>query len=163
MGLSAVTEYLLLALGVAIFLIGCLGCVVPVLPGPILAYAALWILPSHVGAARLWIAGGVVALSMVVDYVLPALISKKFKCSRLCATGCLIGAVIGIFFLPFGIIIGPVLGAVAGELLSGSGLKGAFRGGLSALAGFVVCTAFKLAAVALCAYWFMSVVTSKFE
>lgn len=146
----------LYVIGIALSALGCIGCVVPVLPGPIIAYAALWLIPEQVGPARLWIAGAAVAVATIADYVLPSYFSRKFKCSKLGVAGCFIGTIVGLFNLPHGLVLGPILGAVIGELISGSGGRGALRGGLGAFLGFVSGIALKLAVTALCVFWFFS-------
>jgi len=79
------TWILLALIGCAATLVGLAGCFVPVLPGPAIAYAALWILfafdcpPSTV---QLAVGAGVLVVVTLVDYVLPSMCAKKFKCSR---------------------------------------------------------------------------------
>ena len=139
------------------------GCFVPVLPGPLIAYAALW-MPFAFGCPasfeRLAVGAVVVVAVVVVDYILPAVCAKKFSCSRWGVFGCIVGSIVGLFFLPFGIIVGPFLGTVAGELIAGKAFAASLRGGVGALLGFVVCLALKLVAVGLFAWWYFSDVLS---
>jgi len=141
-----------------LILLGAVGCVVPVLQGPLLAYAALWLLAlCGMDVLNMLVFGGIaVAVAMAVDYVLPMAFAKKFKCSKAGVVGCLVGTVAGLFFMPLGIVLGPFLGTVAGELLVGKSLGASLKGGFGAFLGFVACLVVKLAAVAYIAYLCMS-------
>ena len=147
--------------GGLLLVLGLFGCVVPVLPGPLLAYSSLWVLVafgSSPGAERLAIGGAVVLVVMVVDYVLPSMMASKFKCSRWGVFGCLVGTFVGLFFLPIGLVAGPFLGTVVGELIAGKRIGESLKGGVGSLLGFVLCLVAKLFAVALFAWWFFAVV-----
>jgi len=152
-------EVMLMIGGWLLIALGFVGCVVPVLPGPLLAYAALWLLALcgiPPGTDRLLLGGGAVAVAMVVDYVLPTIFAQKFRCSKAGVVGCVVGTVAGLFFMPLGIVLGPFLGTVAGELVVGKSLGASLKGGLGALLGFVACLVVKFAAVAYSAYLFMA-------
>ena len=132
------------------------GCVVPVLPGPALAFGGLLaLLPSSFALstqAYIWFGvacGGV----LMLDYVVPAFGAKKFNCSKWGIFGCVAGTLIGIFFVPWGILVGPFAGAVAGELIAGKKLSSSLKGGFGALLGFVFGVALKLAYCVACAGW----------
>jgi len=151
--------WLLAALGCCLIALAFIGCVVPVLPGPLLAYCALLTLVVSSNAPSGWMLGiGAVllAIAIIVDYVLPTVCAQKFKCSGWGVLGCLLGSFVGLFFLPFGIIMGPFLGTVIGELIAGKAMGPALRGGAGALLGFVVCLVVKFAVVSLFAYWYIS-------
>jgi len=144
--------------GGMLLLLGLIGCVVPVLPGPLFAYAALWVLVLFgltPGMAPL-IAGAVIlVVAMIADYVFPAIFAQKFKCSKMGVFGCFVGTIVGLFFLPVGLIAGPFFGTMCGELIVGRTVGAAVRGGVGALFGFVVCLMLKFAVVAACCYWFV--------
>jgi len=149
---------LLAILGGLLIVLGAIGCVVPVLPGPLLAYASLWTLfafGASPGVEKLALGGGAVIVAMAVDYILPTLFAKKFKCSKAGVFGCMVGTVAGLFFMPLGIVVGPFLGTVAGELIVGKSLGASLKGGIGAFFGFIACLAVKFAAVALIACWFV--------
>ena len=146
-------------IGVVMMLAGAVGCFVPVIPGPVIAYAALLILYAFgcPPSMSVLIAGGVVLIVVeVVDYVLPSVCARKFKCSGWGVFGCFVGTIVGLFFLPFGILMGPFLGTVAGELIAGKNISASLRGGVGALLGFVVCLGLKLASVGLYAWWYFT-------
>ena len=145
-------DYLLFGfLGLLLHLLGFIGCFVPVLPGPLIAYASLWLLtlwgyPISATALCLW--SLVLIIVSVLDYVLPSICAKRFRCSGVGVFGSFVGTIIGLFFLPWGLFLGPFLGAALGELLAGRDLRAALKGGLGALLGFFLCLFLKLLAVA---------------
>ena len=151
-------EILLVILAFILLTAGLLGAVVPVLPGPPLSYIGLLALQlsgrASFSAAFLWIWAGIAVIVTVMDYFLPAIMTKKFGGSRAASIGSLLGLLIGIFFFPpWGIIIGPFLGAFAGELIFGyfkrvknaNGTK-ALKVAFGAFLAFLVGTGFKLIA-----------------
>lgn len=152
-------QVLTMAIGGVAMLLGLIGCFVPVLPGPMIAYAALWVLYAFgcpLTTAQLVVGAVVLVVVTVVDYVLPSVCAKRFKCSGWGVFGCFAGSVVGLFFLPLGIVLGPFLGTMAGELIAGKNLAASVRGGFGALLGFVLCLGLKLAAVGLYAWWYFA-------
>ena len=144
-------------------LVGIVGCAVPVIPGPALAFCGLLSLLA-IDKSPSGLAWGISALllisAFVVDYIMPALGAKKFKASKYGVAGCFIGTMIGVFFLPFGILLGPFLGALAGELLSGRNLKESVNGGTGALIGFLAGTLYKMLICSIFAFIFIKCVIS---
>ena len=123
-----------------LLLIGFIGCVVPVLPGPIIGYCGLLaLIPTEKCPSTLVLVtmGLVVAAVTVADYVVPAIGAKKFDCSRWGTFGCFAGTIVGIFFVPVGILLGPFLGAFLGELIAMKPVGAALKGGLGAFLGFL--------------------------
>jgi uncharacterized protein YqgC (DUF456 family) len=103
-------------------LTGLLGAVLPVIPGPPLGYIGLLLLQwsgyGGFSAVFLWVWAGITVAVTVTDYILPAIMTKKFGGSRMAVIGSVLGLIAGIFFFPpIGMILGPFLGALAGELL----------------------------------------------
>ena len=151
-------EYFLITLGALLLVCGFIGSAVPVLPGPILGYAALWTLVPTVKAPStsiLAFGAAIVIVVSIVDYVLPTFFAKKFKCSGWGVFGCAVGTIVGLFFLPIGLIAGPFLGTVAGELIAGRRIGHALKGGVGTLVGYVATLAMKLVAVAYFAIIFI--------
>ena len=133
-----------------------IGCAVPVLPGPALAFCGiLSLLPSRFApAASICVAfGAACAVVLLLDYLVPAFGAKKFNCSRWGVTGCFIGTVVGVFFMPWGLLLGPFTGAALGEAISGKNLAASLKGGFGAFLGFLFGVALKLAYCAICAGW----------
>ena len=123
-----------------LLLIGFFGCIVPVLPGPIIGYCGvLALVPPEKCPSTLMVVtmGLVVAAVTIADYVVPAIGAKKFNCSRWGTSGCVIGTIVGLFFVPIGILLGPFLGAFLGELIAMRSIGAALKGGFGAFLGFL--------------------------
>ena len=147
-------DILLIVLGILCLLGGLAGCLLPVLPGPPLAYAGVLLLHLtervQYSAAQLLVWLGIVVVVQVLDYVVPALGSKYSGGSKWGNRGCIVGTVVGLFFMPWGIIVGPFLGAFIGELLGGRETMQALKSGFGSLVGFLVGTVLKCA---VCGYF----------
>ncbi len=123
MVLSIVLSVVVVLAGAGFMLLGFIGCIVPAIPGPILAYLALHVLSIPVGWGLFQPFGlvvlGLLALSAtVLDNIFPALESKKAGAGRAGVWGSVIGMLLGsIFFPPFGVFIGAFLGALLGEVI----------------------------------------------
>lgn len=148
-------------IGWTLLVIGTLGCFIPVLPGPPVAYASL-LLAYAVGAISgmtLLVAGAVTIAILILDCFVPAIGARKFNCSRAGIFGCLVGTVIGLFFLPFGIIIGAFLGALLGEtVVARKNLGPALRGAFGAILGYLAGIVLKLACCGFLAFCFYKAV-----
>jgi uncharacterized protein YqgC (DUF456 family) len=141
----------LIILGLIIALIGFVGCILPVIPGPPLSYAALIIL----SLAKQWepfsitfliIMGALMIAVSLVDYVFPAIGAKRYGASKAGVWFSIIGMLVGIFFIPpWGMFIGAFAGALIGELLVGKGGKKALQAGWGVFVGNMVSIGFKLA------------------
>src|SRR5210317_88200 len=97
-------EIALAVVGIFILLLGIIGCFVPVLPGPPLAYISLLLL--QLGPEKpfsfnfLLITGAIVVIVTLLDYIVPALGTKKWGGSRYGMFGALVGIVMGLFVFP---------------------------------------------------------------
>lgn len=135
---------------VLLALVGIVGCVVPVIPGVVLSYAALLCLRftsfGEVSAAALllWLLATVAVTA--ADYYLPAWMARRFGGSRAGMIGATVGMFAGVF-VPFpGLLLGPFAGALAGELLhDGRDWRRALRVGVGSFLSFIVGTGLKLA------------------
>jgi len=141
----------LIILGLLIALIGFIGCILPVIPGPPLSYAALIILSlakqwEPFSIAFLIIMGALMLAVSLVDYVFPAIGAKRYGASKAGVWFSIIGMLVGIFFIPpWGMFIGAFAGALIGELLVGKGGKKALQAGWGVFVGNMVSIGFKLA------------------
>lgn len=146
-------DIFLIGLSIICLVIGLLGCILPMLPGPPLAYVGLLLLHAteyaQFSSTQLWSCLFAVVVVQILDYITPILGSKYSGGTKWGNWGCVIGTIMGMFFLPLGIIIGPLIGAIAGELLGGRGLSQAMKAGLGSLVGFLLGTVVKLL---LCGY-----------
>ena len=149
---------LLVILAFIFLLAGLLGSVVPVLPGPPISFAGLLLLQwsgyGNFSSAFLLIWAAITIAITVIDYLLPAWMTKRFGGSRAAMLGSVLGLIVGmIFFSPLGLIFGPFLGAFAGELINyhffsnsiGSGYEKALKVAFGALIAFIMGTGAKLA------------------
>lgn len=152
-------DYLLLALAIVLMIIGIIGCLVPVLPGPPLSFIGLLILHFTEFAEfriNLLIILGVIAVFVAVfDYVVPIWGTKKFGGTKYGIRGATVGLLIGLFFGPPGIIIGPFIGAVVGELIYKDDFRYAMRAGLGSLIGFMAGIGLKLATSLIITFYFI--------
>ena len=130
-----------------LIILGFVGCIVPIVPGPILSYCALFCLIPTISCPNVttFVLLGVLTILVTIgDSIIPVIGAKKFDCSRAGAWGCFIGTIVGVFFFPIGLVAGPFGGAFIGELISGKTARAALRGGIGALLGFLAGTALKI-------------------
>ncbi len=141
-----------LIIGFLLMLMGIIGSVLPVLPGtPIswLGLLMLYLCPSI--EPDWWFLGITLVIAIfiyVMDYIIPAMGTKKLGGSKAGIWGAVIGLLVGILApIPFGIIIGPFLGALMGELLVAKkdGAQ-AFKAAFGSFLGFLASTFMKLMA-----------------
>jgi uncharacterized protein YqgC (DUF456 family) len=153
-------DVLLLSVGIIMMILGLLGCVLPILPGPPLSYAGLLVLHfssyAQFSSDFLLLFGAVAVIVTVLDYVVPLWGTKKFGGSKAGVWGATIGLIAGILILPaIGIIVGPFAGAVIGELITGKKSNEAFRAGFGSFLGFLMGVGLKLVASAVMTYHFI--------
>lgn len=153
------SDYILLILGIILMLIGIIGCLVPVLPGPPLSFLGIILLHlSRFGEftySALIVFAAITIVVSILDYIVPIWGTKRFGGSKYGTRGATVGLIIGIFLGPAGIIIGPFVGAVVGELLFKDDMKYAFKAGFGSLLGFMTGIGLKLAASFVMTYFFV--------
>jgi len=144
-------EIILVILAFLFLLLGLLGAIIPIIPGPSLSYIGLLLLQwSRDGGyftstfLLVWLA--IILVVIIGDYFFPALMTKRFGGSRYAAIGSFLGLLCGIlFFPPLGLIIGSFLGALIGELIHNSTDKDkALKVALGAFLAFILSTGAKL-------------------
>ena len=153
-------DYLLIGLGIIFILGGLVGCVLPVIPGPPLSYAGLLLLhltDKHEFTTQfliIWLV--ITAVVYALDYIIPAMGTKKFGGGKPGMWGSMIGLLVGLFFFPpIGIIVGPFAGAVIGELSSGKDREAALKAGFGSLIGFLTGTLLKVITSGLMSWYFV--------
>ena len=142
----------LAVLGAVLVLVGFLGSVLPIIPGPPISWTGLLLLKwtdyiSDHGQAyenALWILLFFVVLVTILDYVVPIMGTKKYGGSKRGVWGATIGVVAGLFFGPLGIIIGPFMGAYIGEISTGKKDREALRAAWGSFVGFLLGVGLKL-------------------
>lgn len=140
---------LLVILGLLLAVMGLVGCILPVIPGPPLCFISLLVL----SLARNWTPfspvflitlGILTAVVSLLDYIIPLFGARKYGATKYGVWGSIIGMVIGFFiFSPFGLFLGGFLGAVAGELFAGKKGDDALRAGLGVFVGNLLATGLK--------------------
>jgi uncharacterized protein YqgC (DUF456 family) len=144
-------EIALIILGVLCALIGFVGCIFPVIPGPPLSFLALILLSlaknwEPFSSTFLLIMGGLAVLVTILDYVVPLVGAKKYGASKWGIWISMIGMLIGVlFFPPWGMLLGAFVGALAGELLAGKKGRKSLQAAWGVFVGNVVSIGFKLA------------------
>ena len=156
-------DIFLLVLGFLLIILGILGSFLPVLPGPITSWIGLLVLHLSKSVPMNWtflgITFAIAFIIWLIDYIIPALGTKKFGGTRYGVIGTTVGLILGLlFFPPFGIIIGPFIGAFIGEMIkdskdSGRALKAAF----GSFIGFLTSTFLKFIAAIIYAGLFFSI------
>ena len=153
-------DLLLTAGGALLMIVGLVGCVLPVIPGPPLSFIGLLLLHftryADFSFEFLLMFGCIAVIVTILDYIVPIWGTKKFGGSRAGMWGAAIGLVLGLIFLPpLGVIIGPFAGAVIGEALTGKKAEKAFRAGLGSLLGLMMGIGLKLAASIAMTFYFI--------
>jgi uncharacterized protein YqgC (DUF456 family) len=152
-------DYLFLISGIFLMILGIIGCLVPVLPGPPFSYIGLILLHlSRFGqfpSTTLIILGGVAVVVTVLDYIVPIWGTRKFGGTKYGIRGATVGLIIGLFLGPAGIIIGPFLGAVVGEMIFRDDINYALKAGFGSLLGFLAGIGLKLAASFIMTFYFV--------
>ena len=153
------SDYILLVLGILFMIIGIIGCLVPVLPGPTLSFIGLILLHlSRFGQftiSTLIILGSVAIVVTVLDYIVPVWGTRKFGGSKYGTKGATVGLIIGFFLGPLGIVLGPLIGAFVGEMIFKDDLSYAFKAGFGSLLGFLTSIGLKLAASLVMTFYFV--------
>lgn len=147
-------DWLLLTLAIVLIIVGIIGCVLPVLPGPPLSFIGMLVLHytrfAEFERLTLLTFGLLAIVVQILDYIVPAWGTKKFGGTKYGMWGSIIGLIIGLFFVPaigpFGIITilaGPFLGAFVGEVIAGKENDHALRAAFGSFIGFLAGTFIK--------------------
>jgi uncharacterized protein len=152
-------DYVWIILGGVFLLVGIIGCFLPVLPGPPLAFFGLLIQQlksSSPFSTKLLVILFLITIGItLLDYIIPIYGTKKFGGSKYGVWGTTLGLLIGLFFGPMGIISGPFIGALIGELLATSDPAQALKAATGSFIGFLAGTFLKLV-VCFVMVWYWS-------
>ncbi len=129
-------------------ILGLIGSFLPVLPGPLTSWVGLLIFHLTDVVPMNWTFLGLtlfVAITIwILDYIIPAIGTKRFGGSRAGMIGTSIGLIVGLLApIPGGIIIGPFVGALIGELLNKSEFDKALKAAFGSFLGFLASTFIK--------------------
>ena len=156
---------LIITLAIFLGVVGIIGCILPVIPGPPISWGGMLILyfwghgtdssgdPMSTRLLLVWLA--ITVFVTVIDYIVPSILTKKSGGSTYASRGALAGLLIGlIFFGPLGIILGPMLGAFLCEIIFARKTAGdSILPALGAFAGFICGTGLKLIASGFMLYY----------
>lgn len=154
-------EYLLISIGVVLVLLGFIGCVLPVVPGPPFTFLGLlcvhFIDPKYsISGMELFIFALLAFIGAVVDTILPLMGAKYYGVSKYGLWGCVIGMILFMFFMPpFGMVFGILLGAVLGELYAGKSKSKALKAGIITFISNLAAIFVKLLICVLISFRFM--------
>jgi uncharacterized protein YqgC (DUF456 family) len=153
------SDYILLILGIVLMILGIIGCLVPVLPGPPLSYLGLILLHltrfGHFTYPTLIIFGLVAVVVTIMDYIVPVWGTKRFGGSKYGIRGATVGLIIGFFLGPLGLIMGTLIGAFVGEMIFKDDISYAFKAGLGSLLSFLTGIGLKLATSLVMTFYFI--------
>jgi len=153
-------DILLISIGIMLVIIGVIGSIVPIIPGPPIAFCGLLI--THFTSDNpftvklLIILGALAVVSAFIDNILPVYATKKFNGSKKGVWGSAIGLILGLFFFPpFGLLIGPMVGAFIGEIIDGKSANSAVRPAFGSFIGFLSSIFLRLILSIVMAYFFI--------
>ena len=142
-------------LAIILALFGIVGSIVPALPGPPVGWFGMLCAyfcrgldsdgePMSLTCLFVWL--GVTVIVTVLDYVVPAYMTKATGGHKAASWGATIGLFLGMFITPIGMILGSLLGAFLGELIfvDSSDTISSLKASLGAFLGFITGTFMKL-------------------
>ncbi len=140
----------LIIISFILILLGIIGCIFPILPGPPLSFMGLILLQftsfKPFSIETLLIFGILTIIVTVVDYIIPVIGTKFTGGTKYGNVGAIIGLIVGFFVFPIvGIILGPFIGAIVGEVIGGKKFEEAIKIGFGSLLGLLAGTFIKLA------------------
>jgi len=135
-------DIFLAIIAASFMILGIVGSFLPVLPGPFTSWVGLlvlYLMPEiEVRTVTLTITLIIAVLIWILDYIIPALGTKKFGGTKAGMIGTSIGLIIGLLApIPGGIIVGPFVGAFLGELVNKADSKTALKAAFGSLLGFL--------------------------
>ena len=130
--------WILLILGIA-------GAILPMVPGPILTAVALLLalMSGQINGALYWffVVSGI--MIFLIDFFMPAYLTKKSGASNRASNGALIGMILSLFTGP-GLFLGAFIGAFIGEFSVTSDAAKSARASIYAVLGVFSGMAIKL-------------------
>jgi uncharacterized protein YqgC (DUF456 family) len=154
-------EGITIVIGSILMLLGLIGSILPVLPGPPLCFIGLLLLAliknftPPLTPAFIIILAIVTILVIVMDYIIPLLGAKRYGASKWGVWGSVLGMLIGIFWSPFAMLMGAFVGAVLFEWLFGKKKGEALRAGWGVVMGTLFATILRLGVSGLMTFYFV--------
>lgn len=135
-------DLLLVSIASVLMLVGIFGSFLPVLPGVPMSWLGLLLL--HLAPSvpfNYWLLGFTFIIAAIIyglNWVIPAMGTKRFGGSKSGMIGATAGLVVGLIApIPLGIIIGPFIGAFIGEMINKSDHKSALKAAFGSFIGFL--------------------------
>src|SRR6266536_5931407 len=126
---------------IALFAVGLIGTVLPIIPGTTIILAASVIHRLILGAEKSIGCRSIAVLVLLtlvtyaLDFMGAYFGAKYFGATKWGIFGAIFGALIGLFFGIIGLFVGPVIGAIAGEFIAGKRMIDAGRAGWGSFLG----------------------------
>ena len=141
-------DIILIIIAALLMIIGIIGSFLPILPGPLTSWIGLLIVhftnAIPMDKSFLIITLIIAIFIWLLDYIIPAMGTKRFGGSKYGMVGTSIGLIVGLLApIPGGIIIGPFFGALIGELMNKSDTKTATKAAFGSFIGFLTSTFIK--------------------
>jgi uncharacterized protein len=153
-------EWLWIVLGIILAVIGIAGSLLPLLPGPPIAYVGLLLqqlrpdAPFSTKFMLIW--AGIVLVTLVLDYMIPIWGTKRFGGSKYGVWGCTLGFLAAFWMGPWGVVIGPFAGAFIGEMIAKKDSRHALKAATGAFVGFLLGSFLKLVGCFMMLYYIIA-------
>ena len=151
----------LIILGLVVALIGLVGCVLPLIPGPPLSLLSLIILSYAKGwepfsSTFLVVLAGMTIAVTILEYMVPIGGAKRYGASKRGVWLSIAGMIAGFFlFPPWGMVIGAIGGAFIGEILAGKRAKQALLASWGVVVGNLVVIGIKIALCGIMLFFYV--------
>lgn len=142
-------DLFLVFVGLLLVIAGIVGSFLPVIPGPPLSWLGLLTLHLTDAVPQDWTFLGItlaVAVAItILDYIIPAMGTKRYGGSKAGAIGTTIGLIVGLLSpIPFGFLVGAFIGAFISELsFNNTSTQVALKAALGSFIGFIASTFIK--------------------
>ena len=134
---------LIIVFSIILLILGVIGSILPIVPGPPLSFVGLLLLhlftPFVMQEDYLFLFGIAAAMITFLDYWFQVYSVKLFGGGKASTIGVIIGILVGVFiFPPVGVLVGPFLGAYIGAIVeSDFDLVKSFKIAFGSLIGFL--------------------------
>lgn len=155
-------EWVWIILGIILIITGIAGSILPLLPGPPIAYIGLLIQqfrsPNPFSSEFLWIWAAVIIVSLALDYMIPIWGTKKYGGTKYGVWGCTLGFLLAFWMGPIGVIAGPFIGAFIGESIAGQTTNQSLKAAWGSFVGFLFGSLLKLILCFLMLYYLIKTI-----